>query len=41
LEDLGSRNGTRLNENTVADPTPVIPGDVIGIGRVKLKMELE
>jgi hypothetical protein len=41
LEDLGSRNGTRLNGEPVAQPTPVVPGDVIAVGRVKLKMELE
>jgi hypothetical protein len=41
LEDLRSRNGTRLNERPVVEPAPVVPGDVIGIGRVKLKVELE
>ncbi len=41
LEDLDSRNGTRLNDAPVTQPTPVLPGDVIGVGRVKLKLELE
>jgi hypothetical protein len=41
LEDLDSRNGTRLNDAPVAQPTPVLPGDVIGIGRVKLRLELD
>lgn len=41
LEDLGSRNGTRLNDRPVTAPAPVVPGDVIGIGRVRLKVELE
>jgi hypothetical protein len=41
LEDLDSRNGTRLNEAAITAPTPVLPGDVIGIGRVKLKIEME
>ena len=41
LEDLASRNGTRLNSQPVTQPTPVVPGDVIGVGRVKLKIELE
>jgi hypothetical protein len=41
LEDLDSRNGTRLNDVPVTQPTPVVPGDVIGIGRVKLKIEVE
>ena len=41
LEDLDSRNGTRLNDVPVTQPAPVVPGDVIGIGRTKLKIELE
>ena len=41
LEDLASRNGTRLNDAAIDDPSPVMPGDIIGIGRVKLKMEIE
>jgi hypothetical protein len=41
LEDLDSRNGTRLNSQPVTQPAPVVPGDVIGVGRTKLKMELE
>jgi len=41
LEDLDSRNGTRLNETPITQPSLVVPGDVIGIGRVKLKMELD
>jgi len=41
LEDLQSRNGTRLNGEPVTQPAPVMPGDVIGVGRVKLKIEIE
>ena len=41
LEDLASRNGTRLNDSTISEPAPVMPGDVISVGRVKLKVELE
>lgn len=41
LEDLDSRNGTRLNGAPIEQPTPVLPGDVIGVGRVRLKIELE
>ena len=41
LEDLASRNGTRLNDTVIDDLSPVMPGDVIGIGRVKLKLEVE
>lgn len=41
LEDQGSRNGTQLNETRIVDPTIVSAGDVIGIGRTKLRLELE
>src|ERR1041384_8320098 len=41
LEDLKSRNGTRLNDSPVGEPAPVMSGDVIDVGRVKLKFELE
>ena len=41
LEDLESRNGTRLNDTAIVEPSPVMAGDVIGVGRVKLKVELE
>jgi len=39
LEDLESRNGTVLNGVLITQATPVMAGDVIGIGRVKLKLE--
>jgi hypothetical protein len=41
LEDLDSRNGTLLNEAPITAATPVLPGDVIGIGQVRLKIEIE
>ncbi len=41
LEDLDSRNGTRLNDEPVTEPTLVVPGDIVGLGHVKLKLELE
>ncbi|MBI3762614.1 MAG: FHA domain-containing protein [Chloroflexi bacterium] len=41
LEDLGSRNGTTLNGAPVAQPVVVSAGDVIGIGKTRLKLELE
>jgi hypothetical protein len=41
LEDLGSRNGTQLNETIIRAASPVMAGDVIGIGHVQLKIELE
>jgi hypothetical protein len=41
LEDLGSRNGTRLNDAPISEPAPVVAGDLIGLGQVKLKLELD
>jgi hypothetical protein len=41
LEDLGSRNGTRLNDHGIHEASPVMAGDVVGVGRVQLKVELE
>lgn len=41
LEDRGSRNGTLLNGQALAGPTVVTAGDVIGIGRIELKVELD
>ncbi|GAB4158910.1 MAG: hypothetical protein Fur0021_29250 [Candidatus Promineifilaceae bacterium] len=40
LEDLGSRNGTRLNNLPVASATVVSAGDIIMIGNTHLKIEL-
>jgi hypothetical protein len=40
LTDLGSRNGTRLNDVPLTKPVPLADGDVIGIGRVELKLEI-
>ena len=41
LEDLDSRNGTQLNDVSVTAPTVLSAGDVISIGQVKLKVEIE
>lgn len=41
LEDLDSRNGTQLNDAGVTMPTVLSAGDVISIGQVKLKVEIE
>jgi len=41
VEDLGSRNGTQLNDVNVTAPTVLSAGDVISIGQVKLKVEIE
>lgn len=40
LEDLDSRNGTLLNGTRIGGPTVVSAGDVIGVGRTRLKLEL-
>jgi pSer/pThr/pTyr-binding forkhead associated (FHA) protein len=40
LEDRNSRNGTRLNGKPVEEPTLVSAGDVIAVGRTKLKLEV-
>jgi hypothetical protein len=41
LEDLGSRNGTLLNGVALAETAVITPGDVITIGNIQLKLELE
>ena len=38
VEDLGSTNGTYLNRNKVAAPTPVSPGDRIQVGSTVLEL---
>ncbi len=40
LEDLGSRNGTLLNDIDVREPTVVTNGDLITVGSTRFKMEL-
>lgn len=40
LEDRGSRNGTTLNAVPITGPTVVSAGDIVGVGRVQLKLEL-
>lgn len=40
LEDLGSEQGTRLNEGVIAQAVPVGDGDLIGIGSIRLRLEL-
>ena len=41
LEDLGSRNGTRLNGERLRARAIVATGDVLGIGGVQMRIELE
>jgi len=41
IEDQDSRNGTLLNGTQVNTPTVVSAGDIIGVGRARLRLELE
>lgn len=40
LEDLGSRNGTLLNEARLKETAVISNGDIITIGDIQLKLEL-
>lgn len=39
LEDWGSQYGTRLNEQPISQPTPLIYGDLIEIGKHCFRLE--
>jgi hypothetical protein len=39
VEDLGSRNGTTVNELTLEAPMVVTYGDVVRLGRVPMRLE--
>lgn len=39
LENEGNNNGTLLNDSPLANPTPLIPGDVISLGDVRFRFE--
>ncbi|GAB4570575.1 MAG: FHA domain-containing protein [Anaerolineae bacterium] len=41
LEDRGSSNGTFLNGTRINEPVILSSGDLIGIGRVTLRLQLE
>jgi pSer/pThr/pTyr-binding forkhead associated (FHA) protein len=38
VEDLGSTNGTYLNQRKVTAPAPVSPGDRIRVGKTTLEL---
>jgi hypothetical protein len=40
VEDLGSRNGTYVNNTRVLRPLIISPGDVVGVGRIQLRLVL-
>ncbi|MDR1768499.1 MAG: FHA domain-containing protein [Propionibacteriaceae bacterium] len=39
VEDMGSTNGTFVNNSRVSQPTPVVAGDTLRIGRTLMKLE--
>jgi len=39
LEDMGSRNGTLLNDIPLTEPAVLSAGDVIGVGGTRLRVE--
>jgi pSer/pThr/pTyr-binding forkhead associated (FHA) protein len=41
LEDRQSRNGTTLNEILITQPAVITHGDIIGIGKIRFRLELE
>ncbi|GAC1427856.1 MAG: hypothetical protein NVSMB65_00890 [Chloroflexota bacterium] len=41
LEDLGSTNGTRLRGARVHGTVPLAPGDVVTVGRVELRLDVD
>jgi hypothetical protein len=41
VEDLQSTNGTAINESWVRSATPCYPGDVIRLGEVLLRLEVD
>ncbi len=41
LEDRNSRNGTTLNDLPITEPVILTQGDIIGIGQLKFRIELE
>lgn len=41
LEDRQSRNGTTLNEMPISQPAVITDGDIIGIGNVRFRLDLE
>ena len=40
VEDLGSRNGTRLNDVVLTETAVITTGDIIAIGETRLKIEI-
>ncbi len=41
VEDLGSTNGTAVNESWLRGASPLYPGDVVRLGEVLLRLEVD
>lgn len=41
LEDLHSSNGTLLNDELLEEPTVLSGGDIIGVGRIRVRIEVD
>ena len=41
IEDLGSRNGTMVNGQRIADPVALKSGDVVTVGDVNIRARFE
>jgi pSer/pThr/pTyr-binding forkhead associated (FHA) protein len=39
VEDLKSSNGTKVNDQIIAEPWPLAPNDIIRIGRTEFRIE--
>ncbi|MGH2697938.1 MAG: FHA domain-containing protein [Actinomycetota bacterium] len=40
IEDLGSTNGTFVNERRITEPTPLNRGDIVRVGQTRLDVEI-
>jgi pSer/pThr/pTyr-binding forkhead associated (FHA) protein len=38
IEDLGSTNGTWVNDRKVVRSQPLVPGDLVQVGRVSFRL---
>lgn len=41
VEDLGSRNGTAVNDEVLAGAVALMPGDIVAIGKQRLRLETD
>lgn len=38
VEDLGSTNGTRVNDSAIVAPAPIAPGDRVAVGDIVMEL---